>query len=83
MRLTFPDTTFSFPIADNMQEGQIFWEGDVVSQGETQHMKIHTHFLNDVSQGTQFSLHRDRSENTSFFAQPQEEWDLVSWKEVE
>jgi len=64
VRLVFFDTTFSFAIASNMSGGQIFWEGDVASQGETQHLKIHTHLLNDVVQGTQFSLHRDRSKNT-------------------
>jgi len=62
--LVFPDTTFSFAIADNMSGGQIFWEGDVESEGETQHLKIHTHILNDPVQGTRFSLHRDRSKNT-------------------
>jgi len=64
VRLIFPDTTFSFAIAGNMSEGQIFWEGDVVSEGETQHLKIHTHLLNDPVQGTLFSLHRRASENT-------------------
>ncbi|MCH7828739.1 prepilin-type N-terminal cleavage/methylation domain-containing protein [Patescibacteria group bacterium] len=64
VRLIFPDTTFSFPILDNMSADQIFWEGDVVSEGETQHLKIHTHLLNDVTQGTLFSLHRRRDKNT-------------------
>jgi prepilin-type N-terminal cleavage/methylation domain-containing protein len=64
VRLIFPDTTFSFVIAGNMSAGQILWEGDVVSQGETQHVKVHTHMLNDPAQGTQFCVHRDRSKNT-------------------
>lgn len=64
VRLIFPDTTFSFPIASNMSDGEIFWEGDVISEGETQHLKIHTHLLNDSVQGTLFSLHRKRSENS-------------------
>jgi len=64
VRLIFPDTIFSFLILDNMLAGQIFWEGDVVSEGETQHLKIHTHLLNDGVQGTLFSLHLKRSENT-------------------
>ncbi|MDP2641198.1 MAG: hypothetical protein Q8P39_01500, partial [Candidatus Yanofskybacteria bacterium] len=64
VRLVFPDTTSSFPIVDNMSAGQILWEGDVVSEGETQHLKIHTHILNDPVLGTEFSLHRNRMENT-------------------
>lgn len=64
VRLVFPDTTFSFPIAANMVSSEIFWEGDVVSEGETQHMKIHTHVLNDATQGTLFSLHRPLDKNT-------------------
>jgi len=63
VRLIFPDTTFSFLIIDNMLNGEIFWEGDVVSEGETQHLKIHTHSLN-IAQQTLFSFHRDRSKNT-------------------
>ena len=65
VRLIFPDTTFSFPIAGNMSASQILWEGDVISEGETQHLKIHTHLLNDPTQGTLFSLHRRGSENTT------------------
>jgi prepilin-type N-terminal cleavage/methylation domain-containing protein len=64
VRLLFPDTTFSFTIQDNMAGGQIFWEGEVISEGETQEVKVHTHILNDPVQGTQFSLHRDRGKNT-------------------
>ena len=64
IRLIFPDITFSFDITSNMSGGQIFWEGDVISEGEAQHIKIHTLLLNDSSQGTIFSLHRDRDKNT-------------------
>ncbi|MDA1337360.1 MAG: hypothetical protein O3C23_01140 [bacterium] len=62
--LLFPGITFSFPVAGNMMEGEIFWEGDVVSESETQHIKVHTLLLNDPLQGTIFSLHRDRDKNT-------------------
>lgn len=64
IRLIFPNTTFSFPIADNMVGGEILWEGDVISEGETQHVKVHTLMLNDPVQGTIFSVHRDRDKNT-------------------
>jgi len=64
LRLVFPDTTFTIVLAGNIVGGQIFWEGDVVSEGETQHLKIHTHVLNDIVLGTQFSLHREGQENT-------------------
>ena len=64
IRLIFPDITFSFDIASNMSEGEILWEGDIVSEGVIQHIKIHTLLLNDPLQGTIFSLHRDRDKNT-------------------
>ncbi|MDP2735357.1 MAG: hypothetical protein Q8P12_04065, partial [bacterium] len=64
VRLVFPDVIFSFPIGANMEIGQIFWEGDVVSEGEAQHLKIHTKAFNDPVLGTEFSLHRSRMENT-------------------
>ena len=65
IRLVFPDTTFTIVLADNIVAGQIFWEGDVMSEGENQHLKIHTHELNDIVLGrTQFSLHREGQENT-------------------
>ena len=41
-------------ITDNLQDGQIFWEG--------QNIKIQTHRLNNPD--TQFSVHRDRRYNT-------------------
>lgn len=64
VRLIFPDIIFSFDVTSNMSGGEILWEGDVVSEGETQHIKIHTLLLNDPVQGTIFSLHRDRDKNT-------------------
>ena len=64
IRLVFPDTTFSFTIASNMSGGEILWEGDVVSEEETQHLKIHTHFINFPVNETLFSLHRDLRYNT-------------------
>lgn len=64
IRLIFPDITFSFSVISNMSEGEILWEGDIVSQGVEQHIKIHTLLLNDSLQGTIFSLHRDRDKNT-------------------
>ena len=48
-------------IADNMKDGQIFWEGEVEVDSEAQKIKIHTHRLN--SPDTQFSVHRDRRYN--------------------
>jgi len=48
-------------IADNMEDGQIFWEGEVEVDSEVQKIKIHTHRLN--SPDTQFSVHRDRRYN--------------------
>ena len=42
-------------IANNLQDGQIFWQG--------QNIKIQTHRLN--SPDTQFSIHRDKRYNTT------------------
>lgn len=62
--LTFSAATQDIVIQDNMLGGQIFWEGDVVDDGETQHVKIHTHLLNDTTSWTRFSIHRDRRFNS-------------------
>lgn len=62
--LTFSATSQDIVIADNMQSGQILWEGDVVDGGETQHIRIQTHWLNDSASNTQFSIHRDLRFNT-------------------
>jgi len=64
VRLVFPSTTYTIVIASNMQAGQIFWEGDVLVDGETQTLLIQTHVFNDVVLGTQFSIVRDKSKNT-------------------
>ena len=49
-------------IADNLKDGQIYWEGTVDVSGGIQKVKIHTHRLNNPD--TQFSVHRDRKHNT-------------------
>ena len=64
VRLVFSSTTYNIVIASNMQAGQIFWEGDVLVDGETQTLQIQTHRLNDPVLGTQFSIIRDKSKNT-------------------
>jgi len=64
VRLVFADTTYSIDIVSNMRDGQIFWEGEVTSNGEPQVLKIHTLFLNDPGEGTLFSLHRQGDQNT-------------------
>lgn len=64
LRLVFPFTTYEIIIADNMQEDQIFWQGDILVEGATQTLQVQTHRLNDPVLGTQFSITRDRSKNT-------------------
>jgi type II secretory pathway pseudopilin PulG len=64
VRLVFPSTTYDIVIASNTQAGQLFWEGDVVVDGETQTLLVQTHVLNDPVLGTQFSIVRDKSKNT-------------------
>lgn len=64
LKLIFPSTTYEINIADNMQEDQIFWKGDIVVDGESQTLQVQTHSLNDSVLGTQFSITRDRSKNT-------------------
>lgn len=44
-------------IANNLQGGQVYWEGEIVVDGSTQKIKIHTHRLNNPD--TQFCIHRD------------------------
>lgn len=51
------------PIADNLKDGQIYWEGEVNVEGSIQKLKIHTHRLNDPFLDTQFCIHRDRRYN--------------------
>lgn len=64
VRLVFSSTTYQIAIADNMQAGQLFWEGDILVDGEPQTLLVQTHRLNDPALGTQFSLVRDKSKNT-------------------
>lgn len=51
-------------IANNLRNGQIYWEGGVNVDGEIQQIKIHTHALNHLELNTQFCVHRDRRYNT-------------------
>lgn len=51
-------------IAENMQDGQIYWSGEVDAAGSAQKLKIHTHRLN--SSDTQFCVNRDRRYNNKF-----------------
>ncbi|MDP2864352.1 MAG: hypothetical protein Q8N73_01675 [bacterium] len=63
--LTFEGgVTETIVIANNIKDGQIYWEGEVDVAGEIQKLKIQTHRLNDPILGTQFSVHRDRRYNT-------------------
>ncbi|MDP3093897.1 MAG: hypothetical protein Q8N16_04000 [bacterium] len=49
-------------IAENLQNGQIYWEDEVVVDSSSQKIKIHTHRLNES--GTQFCIHRSLEENS-------------------
>lgn len=66
--LTFPNggspVTQQILISSNMAGGQLFWEGDVNVGGQTQHLRVQTHLFNDITLGTQFSIHRDKRYNT-------------------
>jgi len=48
-------------ISENMEDGQIYWEGEVDVDGQIQILKIHTHRFN--SPDTQFCIHRDKRYN--------------------
>jgi len=64
LTLTFDGTvTRDIIFAENLKDGQIYWEGEVDVGGEIQKLKIHTHRLNDAALGTQFCIHRDRRFN--------------------
>ncbi len=41
-------TTQDVVLADNMIMGQIYWQGEILVDGEAQILKIHTHRLNDL-----------------------------------
>lgn len=62
--LTFAAATQEIILSQHIQGGQIYWEGEVTDGGQVQKLKIHTHRLNDISLGTQFSIHRDQRFNT-------------------
>jgi prepilin-type N-terminal cleavage/methylation domain-containing protein len=64
LRFVFSSTTYDIVITNAMEDGQIFWQGDVLVDGETQTLQIQTHRLNDPVLGTQFSIIRDKSKNT-------------------
>lgn len=61
--LSFGATAQNIAISSNLKNNQIYWEGEVIVDGETQKLKIHTHRLNDPISGSQFSIHRDRRYN--------------------
>jgi len=63
--LFFPAAGLAYQIiiADNLRDGQIYWEGRIEVNGKFQNLKIQTHRLNDPLAGTQFSIHRDRMNN--------------------
>lgn len=62
LTLKFDSITKDIVIADNIKDGQIYWEGEVDVNGEIQKLKIHTHRLNNSD--TQFCFHRDRRYNS-------------------
>ena len=57
------DVIENIVIINNMQNDQIYWEGEVSVDGQIQKLKIHTHRLNDPMLGTQFCIHRDKRYN--------------------
>jgi Tfp pilus assembly protein FimT len=57
-----PDVSQDIIVADNLIDGQIFWEGEISVGGQMQKIKIQTHRLDNPD--TQFSLHRDKRYNT-------------------
>lgn len=61
-----PGVNKTLIIADNMKEGQIYWEGEVDVYGEVQKIKIHTHNLNNPN--TLFCVHRDIRHNNKSLA---------------
>lgn len=54
--------TTTVGIANNLKNGQIFWEGEIDVVGQAQKIKIQTHRLNNPD--TQFSINRDLRYNT-------------------
>ena len=62
LKLTFPNQ--GSPVVQNVP---IVWEGTVLVGGQSQKLKMHTHFLNDPVNNTIFSIHRDKRVNTKGF----------------
>lgn len=54
-------TTEEIIISDNIKNGQIYWEKEIVVDQSPQKIKIHTHRFNDPD--SLFSIHRDRRYN--------------------
>lgn len=63
--LTFadPTTTVNIPMDDYTTSVSFDWEDDIDVGGDIEHIRIHTHRLNDITLGTQFCIHRDRRFN--------------------
>jgi len=53
--------TETIVIAENLKDGQIYWEREIDVGGSIQKLKIHTHRLNNPD--SQFCIHRDRRWN--------------------
>ncbi|OHA64118.1 MAG: hypothetical protein A2842_02395 [Candidatus Wildermuthbacteria bacterium RIFCSPHIGHO2_01_FULL_48_25] len=72
MTLTFPNS--GSPVVKTtilntyVQGNALSWEESVSVGGETQKLKIQTHYLNDATNNTQFSVHRDSRVNTKGFS---------------
>ena len=63
LTFTDPTTTVNILMDDYTTSVSFDWEDDVDVGGDIQHIRIHTHRLNDVDLGTQFCIHRDRRYN--------------------
>lgn len=62
--ITFPDNgpiIETIPIVDCLSGSAFDWSGEIEVAGETQVIKIHTHYLNDpiIGSATLFCVHRD------------------------
>ena len=72
MTLTFPNS--GSPVVKTtilntyVQGNALSWEESVSVGGETPKLKIQTHYLNDATNNTQFSVHRDSRVNTKGFS---------------
>jgi len=54
-------TTTTIIMAENMQAGQLYWEGEINVNGDIQQLIIQTHRLNNPD--TQFCIHRPGDTN--------------------